>query len=253
MRMQDEARLQRKYYDRTAAKYDEVHLGSVGAHDVACEFISALLPLLRVRSILDVGCGTGRAVSFFRSHNPEIQTDGIEPSSALLERAKAKLGEGGLFLGSGAQLPFSDNAYDVVVSTGVLHHVKDPDQVVREMLRVAGKAVFISDHNIFGQGGAVKRFTKWILYKGGLWTLVKRMLNLGKSYHVSEGDGVAFSYSVYFQYSMLQEWAPDLFVVPTRVNRARGLTTWSPVFNAEEVLLCAIKLYGPHGEKKSAC
>jgi ubiquinone/menaquinone biosynthesis C-methylase UbiE len=151
------------------------------------------------------------------------------------------MGEAGLFVGDGIQLPFADNSYDVALETGVLHHVERPELVVREMMRVAKKAVFISDHNIFGQGRRSMRLMKWLLYRSGLWAATKRAVNRGKKYHVSEGDGIAYSYSAYFQYPLLRRWAEQLFVIPTSVNGQTALATWSPLFTANEILLCAVR------------
>jgi ubiquinone/menaquinone biosynthesis C-methylase UbiE len=233
--------LQRKYYEHTALNYDRDHLYEEGEHDVACRLISAFLPMLNAASLLDVGCGTGRAVGFFRTKHPELIAHGVEPVAALVNVARQKFGADGLLLADGARLPFRDASYDVVLETGMLHHVGNPEQVVGEMLRVARKAVFLSDHNIFGQGSTSARVLKWLLYQAGLWKLAKRVLNRGRDYHVSEGDGVAYSYSVFWQYRLLQSWTPCLFAIPTRQGVGAQRGAFSPLFAADEVLLCAIK------------
>jgi SAM-dependent methyltransferase len=236
------AALQKEYYERTAATYDRRHLSEDGEHEVACRLISAFIPMLGATSLLDVGCGTGRAIGFFRANNPRITTHGVEPVPALLDEARAKFGCDGLFRADGVRLPFRDNSYDIVIETGVLHHVKRPADVVCEMTRVARKAVFLSDHNIFGQGSRRARSVKWALYMTGLWGVTKRLLNRGRDYHESEGDGIAYSYSVYFQYRLLQRWASRVMVIPTRNGNGGGdLGLYSPLFSADEVLLCAIR------------
>jgi hypothetical protein len=47
---------------------------------------------------------------------------------------------------SGASLPFSDNSYDYVISVDMLEHVPEHDRpnVIAELLRVAGKRVFLA-------------------------------------------------------------------------------------------------------------
>ncbi len=54
---------------------------------------------------------------------------------------------------SGLALPFKDDGFDAVVESSVLRHVSDPKAVVSEMIRVARKAVFLVDSNIFGRAG----------------------------------------------------------------------------------------------------
>lgn len=239
--MSNAVALQREYYERTAPTYDRSHLSVDGEHEVACCLISAFIPLLGATSLLDVGCGTGRAIGFFRANNPGLTTHGVEPVQALLDEARAKFGPDGLFRADGSRLPFADNSYDVVIETGVLHHVKRPAEVAREMTRVARKAVFLSDSNIFGQGSRCARAVKWALYNSGLWGMTKRLLNGGHDYYVSEGDGVAYSYSVYFQYRLMQRWASRVVAIPTRTGNGGDLGLYCPLFSAEGVLLCAIR------------
>ncbi len=241
MSTKGDASIQRSYYERTAGTYDALHLKPGAEHEIACRFISALLPLIEARSVLDIGCGTGRAVEFLRQRHPALTIDGIEPVEALLEVARQKLGPDGLVCGDGRGLPYRDQAYDVVIETGILHHVKRPELVVKEMERVASRAIFISDHNIFGQGTMPARITKWALYKCGLWTLAKLILTKGKGYHISEGDGLAYSYSVYFQYPMIRAWAARTFVIPLRSAGQSDVPLRAPWFSADEVLLCALK------------
>ena len=45
------------------------------------------------------------------------------------------------------QLPFADDAFDVVISYDVLHHVSDPYQMAREMLRVSRGRLLLTESN----------------------------------------------------------------------------------------------------------
>ena len=241
MSTKGDASIQRSYYEKTAGTYDALHLKPGAEHEIACRFISALLPLIGARSVLDIGCGTGRAVEFLRQRHPALRIHGIEPVEALLQVATMKLGKDGLICGDGLHLPFGEHTYDVVLETGILHHVKRPHMVITEMQRVAKRAIFISDHNIFAQGSIPARMTKWALYKCGIWTFAKLILTRGKGYHISEGDGLAYSYSVYFQYPMLRAWAARTFVIPLRSTASSDTPFRAPWFSADEILLCALK------------
>ena len=66
------------------------------------------------------------------------------------------------------------------------------------MMRVARKGVSLSDSNIFGQGRSPVRILKLTFYCMGLWKLLKLIQTRGRGYAISEGDGLAYSYSVYF-------------------------------------------------------
>jgi ubiquinone/menaquinone biosynthesis C-methylase UbiE len=52
------------------------------------------------------------------------------------------------------------NSIDAAFECGVLHHVAEPSHVVGEMMRVARKAIFLSDSNRFGQGRLIARILK---------------------------------------------------------------------------------------------
>jgi hypothetical protein len=47
---------------------------------------------------------------------------------------------------------YADGAFDVVTAFAVLHHVRRHGRVISEMLRVARRAIFISDTNNYGRG-----------------------------------------------------------------------------------------------------
>lgn len=237
-----EERIQREYYRRTAAQYDRVHTASEdGEHYAALEFIDLMCERLRLQTVLDVGAGTGRAARFLRERGREVR--GVEPVAPLIEEAeKQGLPKGLIVEGSGYALPFEDRSFDAALECGVLHHVARPEDVVREMTRVARKAVFLSDSNRFGQGRPVARFLKLALYKAGLWKAARFVQTRGKMYTISEGDGLAYSYSVFDSYGQLADWADSMWAIPTKSADRRLNKSWfHPLVTAPHVLLCALR------------
>jgi hypothetical protein len=65
------------------------------------------------------------------------------------------------------------------------------------MLRVARRGIFISDTNNFGQGPLAVRAIKQAINLVGLWRIADWVKTAGRGYSVSQGDGVAYSYSVF--------------------------------------------------------
>src|SRR3989442_14523252 len=102
--------------------------------------------------VLDVGCGAGFDASLLAELvGPDGKVIGVDHSTAMAERATARLATSGLpveFRAADAHaLPFEAGAFDVAWTERVLVHVADPAQVVREMIRVVrpGGSVVIAE------------------------------------------------------------------------------------------------------------
>lgn len=212
----NEVEVQRAYYASTAQRYDEMHVCEGDEHYFALSFMLSMLDFLEIRSVLDVGAGTGRTVQYIRAHRPGIRVVGIEPVQALIEQGYAKgLSADELREGDATALPYGDGEFDLVCEFAVLHHVREPRLAVAEMLRVARRAVFISDTNRFGQGRAAVRTAKQVLGALGLWKVADLVRTRGKGYTISEGDGLAYSYSVFDNYRQVREQCRRIHLLNT--------------------------------------
>lgn len=201
-----EAEMQRRYYAESSQRYNEMHVDEKGEHEFALALLAATIDHLEVRSILDLGSGTGRALLYLKQKCPGLKVVGLEPVKELREVGYQNgLSSDELIEGSGLNLPFADGEFDMVCEFGVLHHVRTPGVMVDEMLRVAKKAIFISDSNNFGQGSLLGRSFKQLLNMFGLWQLAYLAKTKGKGYTFSEGDGLAYSYSVFNNYKQIEE------------------------------------------------
>jgi ubiquinone/menaquinone biosynthesis C-methylase UbiE len=91
------------------------------------------------RSILDIGCGTGRLLRQAATRFPQAQLDGVDPAEGMIKQGIALLPPGAsirLRQGTAEALPFSDGEFDLVLSTMSFHHWQDRAQGVREVRRV---------------------------------------------------------------------------------------------------------------------
>lgn len=202
--MDDEISIQREYYRDTAAQYDASHTVSIGEHDFALAFMLSMVRFLGVRSVLDIGSGTGRGILQVKSTYPDLKVIGVEPSEALRQVGYTKgLKQEDLIDGDAQHLNFADGEFDLVCEFGALHHMPDPRKAVREMLRVSSKAIFISDGNNFGQGGPAGRRAKQLLQSLHLWGVANFIKTRGKGYAVSSSDGLYYSYSVFSDYAQI--------------------------------------------------
>ena len=199
-------KIQEHYYSSTAAQYDSMHvLHTDKEHMLALELMSSYISFYQIRSVLDIGAGTGRTLLFLKNRFPHLKVVGIEPVKALREEGYKKgLSEVELIDGDGNNLNLLNESYDLVCEYGVLHHVRFPNKLVDEMLRVAKVGVFISDSNNFGQGGWLARTFKQTLNFFSLWNIFNFIRTKGKRYQISKADGLFYSYSVFNNYKLIQ-------------------------------------------------
>jgi ubiquinone/menaquinone biosynthesis C-methylase UbiE len=227
------------YYEKTASAYNSMHLEDQ-EHNRALDYMLMLANARGFDTFLDVGAGTGRGVRFLHERGKHVR--GVEPVGALIKEGELNgLPQGLLVEGSGYELPFEDESFDVVFECGVLHHVREPNRVVKEMIRVAKCAIFISDSNRFGQGNPAARMLKLGLHKCHLWRAVRFLQTRGKMYTVSEGDGLTYSYSVYDSYDQLAVSTQEIWLLPTATDKS-GQNSWAhPLLTSSHALLCAFK------------
>ena len=92
--------------------------------------------------ILDLGTGPGYLPAAIAKMAPALKIDGIDLSPKLIRHAKAnalRLGIAGRLnfqVGNAGKLQFRDASYDMVISTGMLHMLRNPVRVLNECYRV---------------------------------------------------------------------------------------------------------------------
>jgi arsenite methyltransferase len=86
-------------------------------------------------TVLDVGCGRGATVNYLHDqHN--IKAVGIDPSLKMINLAKEEYSYAGFFLGSGENLPFSDEHFCCVLAECSLSLMDDLDSAIKQVGRV---------------------------------------------------------------------------------------------------------------------
>lgn len=233
-----EADAQRRYYADTASRYDRMHVSEDDEHFFALRYLDGACDFHKVTTVLDIGAGTGRVARFLKGRNPKLHITSVEPVRELREIGHASgLSTEELVDGDATRLAFRDDQFDLVCEFGVLHHIRHPERAVREMLRVGRIGIFLSDCNNFGHGSSGSRLAKQLLNALGLWRLADFVKTRGKGYTISEGDGLAYSYSVFNDYRTISEQCHTfvLNTVPAGIN---------PYRTASHVALLAIKKRG---------
>ena len=143
------AKVDQKQIDYTSysVNYDEHRFEGAKNEYLESLRLRAVLKLLgpgeRHRSVIDVGCGTGRGLLAIGLAGFDNLT-GIDYTPAMLEQARTKLDEQlpdrsiSLVQGDAFSLPFPENSFDTVISLNFLHMFRLDRQceLVKEMHRI---------------------------------------------------------------------------------------------------------------------
>jgi ubiquinone/menaquinone biosynthesis C-methylase UbiE len=95
--------------------------------------------------ILDLGTGPGYLPIEIVRRAPDINIIGVDLSRKLIQMAQANATKAGLShqlrfeVGNSAELHFDTASFDMVISTGMLHSLKNPVAVLKEIYRVLKK------------------------------------------------------------------------------------------------------------------
>ena len=147
----------RKYYDLFSHFYDGfIRLHARQDEDDTRQFLvdAAQLETKSAPSILDVCCGTGSVVLAFDEHCPDALVVGYDFSHGMLRKAQEKnVDIRAVFVeGDAAELPFSDNSFDVVSCSHALYELKGQarEKTLWEMKRVIKPdgVVLLMEHEV---------------------------------------------------------------------------------------------------------
>lgn len=119
-------------FDRIADRYDETRAYAEGVPQRIAEALER--ELTTGCQILEVGVGTGRIAGPLQAHGFGIV--GLDISTGMLARARGK-GVSDVLLADVTELPFTNDAFDHVLSVHVTHLISEWRAALSEMSRVA--------------------------------------------------------------------------------------------------------------------
>lgn len=103
--------------------------------------------------IADVGCGSGRVSNYMSLHGFErvVSIDYSLTSVKMVRRHSRNT----CVWGNNLELPFASNTFDLVISTGVIHHTPDPERALAECARIVkpGGLFFLKVRNLHSPYG----------------------------------------------------------------------------------------------------
>lgn len=102
---------------------------------------------------LDVGAGTAQIPILLANTHEHCRITAIDLAAEMLKLARRNVAEAGLTdrvaleQVDAKQMPYADASFDAVISNSIVHHIPDPLDVFREMVRVLqpGGLLFVRD------------------------------------------------------------------------------------------------------------
>ena len=109
--------------------------------DIAKEYFDILNDKIvnKTTYALDIGCGTGRWTKWLTQKAGFIEA--VDPSNAIFAADKllGNIENVRLTKASGETIPFADETFDFAMSIGVLHHIPDTQQAMKDCVRKVKK------------------------------------------------------------------------------------------------------------------
>jgi SAM-dependent methyltransferase len=155
----DMARTPNAHFAVLASRYDEFRPGS----SETTSWIAAVAGLHR-RTVLDVGCGTGKVAALLKNEHG-AQVTGVDPSPEMLSVARRHHPALDLHSGCAEALPFRDESYERVVLHMVIQHVDRPRSLAEafRVLRPGGRiAVSALEPSLLGVSWLAALFPSYV-------------------------------------------------------------------------------------------
>jgi SAM-dependent methyltransferase len=178
-----------------ARRYDtwfDGRWGSFAWRVEAAALLRALGPLAG-RTVVEVGCGTGRLAALLADRGAVVV--GVDADPAMLAVAATRAPRR-LLCADAGRLPLSDAGVDAAVAVATLEFTADPALVLAEMARVTrpgGRLVVavLNPHSLWGLAGRVRHRAP---YRDGCFLPRDRLLALGRRHGRSSLRGVLFAF-----------------------------------------------------------
>jgi ubiquinone/menaquinone biosynthesis C-methylase UbiE len=135
------------------------------------------------KSVLDIGCGTGRLLFAAKVPWPKAKFAGVDPAPRMLEAAKRLNPNADFKVSTAEALPFPDQSADLVLSSMSFHHWEDQPGALREIARVLapGGRFCLADHtavlaNLHGENAKSGKQIRRMFEDAGLPAIAQKRM-----------------------------------------------------------------------------
>lgn len=123
------------YFQEVSEDWDEMASSFFG--DAPRNQIMSIAKMSSIRTVADIGCGTGYLTEAFKNHPAQVFA--IDQSTEMLKQMAVRFKDNKNIVylpGSSDNLPLEDESMDMVMANMYLHHVEDPAVAIKEMARL---------------------------------------------------------------------------------------------------------------------
>lgn len=137
-----------EYDAKIASRYDSARQLPDATMRLWLEAIAEWVPASEIKTILDLGCGTGRFCGGLADRF-KAQVIGLDPSEDMLAKARNNNSNPRVQFHAGAaeSIPFQDQSICLIYMSMVYHHIKDIVQAGAEFYRVLRRGGYVCIRN----------------------------------------------------------------------------------------------------------
>ncbi len=162
-----------------AVKYAEFARDTPAMRDEYRRLAAKTAAAIQAGRVLEIGPGPGFIAIEIARLLPGLQVVGLDLSATMIDIATANAREEGVLervmfrVGDASQMPFDNASFDLVISSGSLHHWREPRRIFQEIYRVLkpGCRALISDLRSDAPKDAVQEFAAQIDSRFMRWGL----------------------------------------------------------------------------------
>lgn len=162
-----------------AVRYAEFARDTPAMRDEYRRLAARTAGAIRAGRVLEIGPGPGFIAIEIAKLLPEVQVLGLDLSETMIDIATGNAREQGVServtfrAGDATKVPFDDASFDLVISSGSLHHWQEPRRIFQEIHRVLkpGCRALISDLRRDAPADKVQQFAAQIDSRFMRWGL----------------------------------------------------------------------------------
>lgn len=219
--------------------YDEEYYGKNAKHSALpwhCKKIGLKLGDVAGKKVLDVACGTGEWLAFFKQRGAKIS--GIDISEVAVDICKKRFSTDRFFCAPAENLPFNEDEFDLITCMGSLEHFLDKPTALSEMRRVAKKnarlVILVPNAGFLTRRLGLYRGTEQVVAKEDVYSL-----DAWNQLFTDAGLRVVNRWSDLHPISMGWIARGNVFLWPIRALQAMALAVW-PLSWQYQVYHCCV-------------